>query len=186
MLLLVGLSLLMAEIFVPSGGLIGFLSFSSITAAIVMAFYQSGPIMGVSFLMIACVAVPFALAAAFRFLPHTPMGKRLLPDLPTSEEVMPDSDQRRRLRGLVGRVGRAKSRMLPSGAVIIDGHTVDAVSEGQPIEPGQPVRVIEVRGTMVVVRPVDEAETYENSQSEDLLSRPIDTLGLDSFEDPMA
>lgn len=186
MLLLVGLSLLMAEIFVPSGGLIGFLSFSSITAAIVMAFYQSGPIMGVSFLMIACVAVPFALAAAFRFLPHTPMGKRLLPDLPTSEEVMPDSDDRRRLRGLVGRTGRAKSRMLPSGAVVIDGHTIDAMSEGQPIEPGQPVRVIEVRGTMVVVRPVNESATDEKSPPEDILSRPIDSLGLDSFEDPLA
>ncbi|HEY2761108.1 MAG TPA: hypothetical protein VGI75_10200, partial [Pirellulales bacterium] len=109
MLLLVGLSLLMAEIFVPSGGLIGFLSFLSITAAIVMAFYQSGPVMGVSFLIVSFVAVPCALAAAFRFLPYTPMGKRLLPDLPTAEQVLPDSDERRRLRELLGRVGRAKS-----------------------------------------------------------------------------
>jgi membrane-bound ClpP family serine protease len=186
MLLLVGLSLLMAEIFVPSGGLIGFLSFSSITAAIVMAFYESGATMGISFLLIACVAVPFALAAAFRFLPHTPMGKRLLPDIPTSEDVMPDSDDRRRLRELVGRIGRAKSRMLPSGAVDVDGHTIDAVSEGPPIEPGQPVRVIAVRGTMVVVRAEDESATDRQEQPDDLLSRPADSLGFDPFEDPLA
>ena len=43
MLLVIGLSLVMAEIFVPSGGVIGFLSFSSITAAIVLAFYNKGP-----------------------------------------------------------------------------------------------------------------------------------------------
>ena len=158
MLLLVGLSLLMAEIFVPSGGLIGFLSFCSITAAIVMAFYQSGPVMGVSFLIVSFVAVPCALAAAFRFLPYTPMGKRLLPDLPTSEDVMPDNDERRKLRELLGRVGRAKSRMLPSGSVVVDNHIFDAVSEGQPIEPGHAVRVIAVRGTLVVVRPIEEHE----------------------------
>jgi membrane-bound serine protease (ClpP class) len=176
----------MAEIFVPSGGLIGFLSFLSITAAIVMAFYQSGPVMGVSFLIVSFVAVPCALTAAFRFLPYTPMGKRLLPDLPTAEQVLPDSDERRRLRELLGRVGRAKSRMLPSGAVSVDDHIFDAVSEGQPIEPGQPVRVIAVRGTMVVVRPIEEHEAQEEQPEDDVLSRPIDSLGLESFDDPLA
>jgi len=182
----VGLALLMAEIFVPSGGLIGFLSFSSITAAIVMAFYQSGPVTGVSFLLIACVAVPLALVAAFRLLPDTPVGKRLLASIPTAEEVLPDSEERRQLRGLVGRVGRAKSPMLPSGAVQIDNQVIDAVSEGQPIEPGQPVRVIEVRGTMVVVRPVDEGAVDEQAAPDDMLSRPIETLGLEPFDDPLA
>jgi len=182
----VGLALLMAEIFIPSGGLIGFLSFSSIVAAIVMAFYQSGPVTGVGFLLIACVAVPVALIAAFRLLPDTPMGKRLLAGIPTAEEVLHDSDERRQLRGLVGRVGRAKSRMLPSGAVVIDNQIIDAVSEGQPIEPDEPVRVIEVRGTMVVVRPVDESAVDEQGPEGDMLSRPIETLGLEPFDDPLA
>ena len=54
------------------------------------------------------------------------MGKRLLPTIPTAEEVLPDNEERRRLRQLVGRVGRAKSKMLPSGAVVIDGQMIDA------------------------------------------------------------
>jgi membrane-bound serine protease (ClpP class) len=189
-LLLVGLSLVMAEIFVPSGGVIGFLSFASIIAAIVMAFYQNGPTIGIMFLSVSCVAVPAVLAAAFRLLPGTPMGKRLLPDIPTAEDVLFDSEDRRRLRQLVGRVGRAKSKMLPSGAVMIDGHTIDAMSEGQPIEAEEPVRVIAVRGTMVVVQPVDEdaidkASSRQSRQDDDILSRPIDTLGLDPFDDPL-
>jgi membrane-bound ClpP family serine protease len=189
-LLLVGLSLVMAEIFIPSGGVIGFLSFASIIAAIVMAFYQSGPTIGIMFLSVSCIAVPAVLAAAFRLLPSTPMGKRLLPDIPSPEDVLPDREDRRRLRLLIGRVGRAKSKMLPSGAVMIDGQTIDAMSEGQPIEAEQPVRVIDVRGTMVVVRPVDENSTDEvgrrqGRQDDDILSRPIDSLGLDPFEDPL-
>jgi membrane-bound ClpP family serine protease len=189
-LLLVGLTLVMVEIFIPSGGVIGFLSFASIIAAIVMAFYQSGPTVGIMFLSVSCVAVPAVLSMAFRLLPGTPMGKRLLPEIPSAEDVLPDSEDRRRLRQLVGRVGRTRSIMLPSGAVMIDGQTIDAMSEGQPIEAEQPVRVIEVRGSMVVVRPIDESETDKFTgsrpqQDEDILSRPIDTLGLDPFVDPL-
>jgi membrane-bound ClpP family serine protease len=186
-LLLVGLALVIAEIFVPSGGIIGFLSFSSIAAAIVMAFYQSGPVAGAIFLMIACGAVPLALGAAFRLLPDTPVGKRLLATIPTAEEVLPDNEQRRRLRQLIGRVGIVKSKMLPSGAVQVDGEMIDAVSEGMPLEPGQRVRIIEVRGTQVVVRAVDaNSEEVESQSGGDMLSRPIESLGLESFDDPLA
>jgi len=76
--------------------------------------------------------------------------------------------------------------MLPSGAVVIDNQIIDAVSEGQPIEPDEPVRVIEVRGTMVVVRPVDESAVDEQGPPDDMLSRPIETLGLEPFDDPLA
>jgi membrane-bound ClpP family serine protease len=184
-LLLVGVTLVMAEIFIPTGGILGFLSFSSVIAAIVLAFNQGGPSTGLSFLLIACVAVPAAIAAGFRFLPETPMGKRLLPSIPTTEEVMPDDEDRRRLRKLVGKTGRAKSMMLPSGAVEIEGRIVDAVSQGLPIEPGQAVRVIEVRGTMVVVQPIDDLPDSERDPN-DVLAQPIESIGIDPFEEPLA
>src|SRR5690606_37313732 len=132
-----------------------------------------------------CLAVPVAIAAAFRFLPDTPVGRRLLASIPTAEEVMPDSEERRRLRQMVGKVGRAKSKMLPSGAVEIEGHVVDAVSQGIPIEIGQSVRVIEVRGNLVVVLPVDEMQPAERSQ-DDVLSQTIESLGIDPFDEPIA
>ena len=72
--------------------------------------------------------------------------------------------------------------MLPSGAVEIDGQTIDALSEGVPIESGQRVRVIEVRGMRVVVRPADD----EPPTTDDVLSQPIDSLGLEPFDDPLA
>jgi membrane-bound ClpP family serine protease len=88
---------------------------------------------------------------------------------------------------LVGRVGKVKSKMLPSGAVQIDGQMIDAVSEGMPLEPGQTVRVLEVRGNMVVVRAVeDDATEAEVEAPGDMLSRPIESLGLEAFDDPLA
>lgn len=184
MLMLVGLVLVILEIFVPSGGIIAFLAACSILASIIMAFTFK-PVAGMGFLLIACIAVPLSLALAFRFLPDTPVGKRLLPNIPTAEEVMPDNELRRFLRQVVGKTGRAKSKMLPSGAVEIEDHIVDAVSEGVPIEPGQLVRVLEVRGSYVVVRPLDETE-QPKQEPDDVLSQPINTLGLDPFEDPLA
>jgi membrane-bound serine protease (ClpP class) len=188
LLLLVGLALVMTEVFIPSGGILGVLAFVAIIAAIAMAFLRSGAFAGFMFVLVSLIAVPTILVFAFQWLPDTAVGKRLLAAVPTSEEVLPDDEQRRALRELVGKVGRAKSRMLPSGAVQIEGRTIDAVSDGFPIEPGQPVRVMEVTGTQVTVRLVTEevAASAPAAKADDVLAQSIDKLGLDPFEDPLA
>jgi len=77
--------------------------------------------------------------------------------------------------------------MLPSGAVEIDGQMVDAMSQGQAIEPGQYVVVTEVRANRVVVRLAKETERPgSRAAAEDLLSRPIEELGIESLDDPLA
>ncbi|HEX3727492.1 MAG TPA: NfeD family protein [Pirellulales bacterium] len=181
-LLVLGLTLVVAEVFLPSGGILGFLSLSALVSAVSLAFYYRGLEAGFLFLTVTAVLVPGALALAFRWWPHTPMGRRLLLDVPRGEDLLPDSPQRRTLRQLVGKLGVAKTVMLPSGAIIVDGQTIDARSEGMPIEAGQHVRVIEVRGNRVVVQPADDAPP----PADDLLSRPIESLGLDALDDPLA
>jgi membrane-bound ClpP family serine protease len=181
-LMLLGLALASAEVFVPSGGMIGFLSLVAVIAAVGLAFFR-GPWYGLSFLGLAVFAVPAVLAAALHFWPETKLGRRVLLDLPTSEEVLPDDDQRRELKSLDGRVGEAKSLMLPGGAVLIDGHHVDAVSEGMAIEKGAWVKVVEVRGTRVVVRPTIERPGSRNP--DDPLSQPIDELGFNPFDESL-
>lgn len=183
LLMLIGLALAILEIFVPSGGVIGFLSILSVLSAIALAFYR-GPWYGVSFLGVAVVALPAVLITALHWWPETTMGRRILLKVPTSEEVLPDFDDRRSLKNLLGRVGEARSLMLPSGAVVIDGRSYDALSEGIAIEKGQWVQVVEVRGTRIVVRPTDQPPT--SPAPGDPLSQPIDTLGLDSLGDPLA
>jgi membrane-bound ClpP family serine protease len=183
LLMFFGLALVLLEIFVPSGGVIGFLSIGSILASIFMAFYHRGAEVGFVFLLIAAVAVPATLVFGFRWWPHTPMGKRLLLDAPTSEEVLPDTPMRR-LRELVGKTGVAKTVMLPAGAIEVGGHTIDAISAGMPIEVGQYVRIVEVRSNRVVVQPADAPRSVE--EADDILSQPIESLGLSPFEEPLA
>jgi membrane-bound ClpP family serine protease len=184
LLLALGLALVCVEVFVPSGGILGFLSIASLVAGIVLAFYHRGAEVGFLFLTVTAVLVPVALALAFRYWPKTPMGRRLLLEVPTSEEVLPDSPLRQRLRSLVGKQGVAKTVMMPSGAVLVDGTTFDALSEGMPIEAGQRIKVIEVRAGRVLVRPVDDEEPAQPAN--DVLSQPIESLGLEGLEDPLA
>ena len=139
----------------------------------------------------AVLATPTVVILLLKWWPHTPIGRRVLLQVPSSEDVVPDSPKRRELQSLVGKVGRARSVMLPSGAVEIEGQVIDAVSEGMPIDPGQNVEVVEVRGTRVVVRPSEEQPTRPDTPAapgdkKDLLSEPIDDLGIDPFGDSVS
>lgn len=138
LLLLVGIALTVADVFLPSGGLLAFVAFCTIVAAVVMAFME-GSLLGMAVLAAALLGVPIVVVFALRWWPRTSMGQRVLLEAPTSEDVMPDSLSRRSLQVLVGRVGHAKSMMLPGGIIAVDSQTFDAISDGQPIEPGQRV-----------------------------------------------
>ena len=127
-------------------------------------------------------SVPSMLAIGFKFLPKTPIGKAFLGELPREEEILPEDPR----RALIGRVGVVRSKMLPSGAVEIDGQMVDAVTQGQAIDPGSYVVVIEVRANRVVVRPAGKDQRPSHQNSNDLLSRPIEELGIESLDDPLA
>ena len=183
LLLICAMALVVLEVFIPSGGILGFLSAASAVASIVIAF-RSGPLAGLVFVIVAILGLPAAIALALRILPDTPIGRRLLLRPPKADEVLPDDEKRRALLALVGKTGKAKTMMLPSGAAIIEGRTVNALSEGMPIESGQAVRVIEVRGNRVVVRIVEDAAP--SIRDDEGLDRPLDSLGLDSLEDPLS
>jgi hypothetical protein len=78
--------------------------------------------------------------------------------------------------------------MLPGGSITIDRRSYEAVSLGMAIDERSPVEVVDVRIGRLVVRPCESADEEVPTDSradkaEDLLSRPIDSLGID---DPLA
>ena len=152
-LLLLGLIFLVLEFFIPSAGALGTLCALSLLAAIVVGF-MAGPWTGATILVIEALVVPAALAAAVKWWPETPIGRQILIPRPKSpDEVLPDNENYRGLKDLVGKRGWARGIMLPSGSVLIDNRPYDAVSEGVPIEAGQTVLVVGVSTQRLVVRP---------------------------------
>lgn len=153
LLLALGFLFLVLEFFVPSGGLLAVLCALSLLAAIGVGFV-AGLGSGLAILLTVCGLVPLGVMAALRWWPKTPIGRRILIPRPSSaDEVLPETPAYRELTALIGRRGRSKGLMLPGGLVVIDGKTYDAVSEGVPIEPNQPVVVVNVSTQRLVVRP---------------------------------
>jgi len=180
-LFLLGCALVVLEVFIPSGGLISFLAVVVLAGSLVMAFRQSMET-GMGFLVLTVIGVPTVVGLAFKYWPQTPMGKAFLGELAHDGELVPEDPRRE----LVGRIGIATSKMLPSGAIQVDGETINAISQGMAISAGQAVRVLEVKGNRVMVCLANEEELRQAAVvSEDLLSKPIEELGLESLEDPL-
>lgn len=158
-LMTLGLFLIIAEVAVPSFGLLGGLATFSIIASVFVA-WQEDPALGSSFLVAAVLLVPAFVVIGFKILPRTPLGKRLILSGPTFVDGAA-VDQRD--KGLEGSEGVAMTTLRPAGMARLAGRRVDVVSRGELIEEGARVRVLEVRGNRVVVTRVHEIEPRQQA-----------------------
>lgn len=193
-LFLVGLAVMVLEVFVPSGGVLGFLSVIAIGAAIGEAFVEGGMAFGLAVLGVAFLAVPAVLAAAFRLFPETPLGRRVLPPPPAADEVRPGAARRRRLEALVGHRGRTVGELVPWGTIEVDGVACEAVSQTGPIAADAAVEVVGIEAAAVVVRPMAgrpgparQAQPDQTDQAAaDARSRTLEEFDFEGLEPPPA
>jgi len=154
-----GVLLGIAEIFIPSAGILVVLSLSAFIGSVVCAFQKSAG-WGITFVLAAPLVMLVAVVKGFKIFPKTPFGRRMIlarPDLQEheraadrgafAEPVAPSG-------ALVGREGVALTELRPAGAADIDGRRYQVVSEGDFIAAGDRVRVIETRGNVIVVEPL--------------------------------
>jgi membrane-bound ClpP family serine protease len=147
--IIVGLLLLGVEIFLP-GGVFGVLGAIFFVGALVIGFFAFGPQGGAVSALLLIVAGVLMMIAWLKFFPRTRMGLRL--SLHRDERDFKSSGDD--LAPLLGQEGVAQSSLRPSGIATIGGARHDVVAEAGYVEPGQRVRVIQVEGRRVVVRPV--------------------------------
>ena len=87
----------------------------------------------------------------FKFFPRTKAGKRLLAENDAQEWRSYDPEYEK----LLGQSGEAQTILRPSGKVMINGKKYDVVTQGEILEAGTPVKVIEVEGNRIVVEQFD-------------------------------
>lgn len=186
LLLIIGLTLIFLELFIPSAGVLGFLAMVALVASVVWAYMKEGMAVGTMFLAAEVILVPIAIGIAFQIWPHTPMGKRILLGAPDMGD--PDEIQASSLNRLVGKRGISTSSLLPSGVVEIEGETYDVLALGGAIDRGTAIEVIEVEGTRVFVVEARDEEVAQatRTEEEDPYSQPLESLGIDPSEDPFA
>jgi len=149
-----GLILLIAEVFIPSGGVIGVLALGFLAVSLGLAFSESTTL-GLEFLVAVCLLMPLALMLAVHLWPRTPLAKYIFLNPPDPEDVH-EPPHELRLEHLIGQYGRALTPLRPSGLVDFEGRRLDGLSEEGMIPAGALVRAIQVRGGQLVVRPAPD------------------------------
>ena len=153
-----GFVLAAIEVFLPSMGLIAAVAGLCALGGVVALFQESA---GWGFTGLGAVSLG-ALGAflfALKVLPHTPMGRGLILgdfDDEQPDDRLKDANELRELElALEGAVGTAATDLRPVGTAEIEGSRVEVIARTGAIDAGTPVRVVEVRGNEVYVRPTD-------------------------------
>jgi membrane-bound ClpP family serine protease len=148
--LCLGLALLVVEVFVPSGGFIGFSALFCIGVSLWHAFDYSTRL-GFAFLVIDLAAVPITAMLAFWLWTHTPMSRKFFLKPPAHDEIdVSHSDLNLPL--VVDCEGRALTPLRPSGHIEVEGRRYDGLAEEGFIPEGAAVRVVRSRSGQLVVR----------------------------------
>ena len=147
--------LIVAEVFVPSGGLISVFALACLIGGILL-FFNYSVLAGWIGVGIAAVMIPVVLVIAYRIFPKTRFGKSVTLNPPQREQgdAVPDTA---RLKELLGAVGVVLTPLRPVGMCDLSGHRVECVAESGYVDKGKTVKVIDVESTQLTVRIIDES-----------------------------
>jgi membrane-bound serine protease (ClpP class) len=159
-LLVAGIVLILLELFVP-GGILGVLGFIALMTGIIMAAFDA--MFGIVSLMIAMVVSAVILVLSARYFGTRGTWRKLtLTDRQQNEAGYVSS---RSYKELEGKRGMSVTPLRPSGIMMLDGKRYDVVSEGAFVAANQPVVVVQVEGSRIVVRPSGETVQFHHNES---------------------
>jgi membrane-bound serine protease (ClpP class) len=121
----------------------------------IIIFFGYSTIAGWIGIVIAVVMVPAVFITTYRILPRTRFGKNVILSQPQRDkgEGVPDAPQ---LKDLIGKIGVVLTPLRPVGMCDFSGVRVESVAESGYVNKDKKVKVINVDGTQVTVRVVEE------------------------------
>jgi len=148
-------ALIVAEVFVPSGGLISIVALACLIGGVVIFFNQSTTAGWIG-IGIATIMIPSVLVFAYRVFPKTRFGKSVTLTPPKREQgdAIPDTPE---LEELLGAVGVVLTPLRPVGMCDFSGRRVESVAESGYVDKGKKVKVINVESTQLTVRIIEES-----------------------------
>jgi membrane-bound serine protease (ClpP class) len=147
LLQLAGVLVIIAEIILPSGGILSLLAAGLFAYSLYHVFAHMSASAGMAFVIADLILIPILVYIGIKFMARSPVTLRST--LSREDGVTSQSrDQNRYL----GRTGRAATDLRPSGVAMIDGERMDVVTRGEYIEKRTGIIVIAVRGNQIVVK----------------------------------
>ena len=149
-LFLLSAALLVAEVFIPSFGLITVCSLACIVGGLAI-FFKLNPVAGWCGVAVAIVMIPSVLVGAYKIFPKTSFGKSVSLDMPKKQKGEGISDINE-LSGMLGRKGITTTVLRPVGMCDFAGKRLECVAESGYVDRGVTVEVIKIEGTQLTVR----------------------------------
>lgn len=150
-LFLLGLILLVVEMFIPGFGIAGGCGIVLLIVGIIMTAQTllQAFIMALILILLISLLLMFILRSAKK----GKLSKKLILKSASKREdgYSTTSDH----TALLGKEGLALSLLRPSGVGEFDGQRLDVVSEGLYIEPGTKIKIVQTEGRRIVVKPVE-------------------------------
>ncbi|MFA6186389.1 MAG: NfeD family protein [Phycisphaerae bacterium] len=143
-------ALLVAEVFVPSFGLIGICSLACLAGGLAI-FFKLNPAAGWCGVIVAVIMIPAVLVFAYKIFPKTNFGKEVSLDMPKKQkgEGISDIDE---ISGMLGYKGITTTVLRPVGMCDFAGKRLECVAENGYLDKGIAVEVIKINGTQLTVR----------------------------------
>ena len=149
---LVGVILLVVEVFMPGFGIPGISGSLLLLASIVMAWIEYGPKVGLGMSVAVLALMGIAISISLKSVGNG--------NLTNSELVLKDAvndggkAEREEMQALVGQEGTALTALRPVGAAEFACGKLNVQSDGEFIEKGTQVRIMRVNGTMIFVKKI--------------------------------
>jgi membrane-bound serine protease (ClpP class) len=148
---LVGVVVIIAEIILPSGGILSIAALGVFGYSLFIVFNEISMIIGFSFVAADLILIPVLVIVGLKLLARSPITLRQT--LSRKEGV---SSQSSELESYVGRQGNALTDLRPTGIAVINGKRVDVVTRGEYLEKDSAIIVSAVTGNQIIVRKKDE------------------------------
>ena len=149
-LYLASAALVIAEVFVPSGGVISICAFACLIGGLMIFFHRSTTAGWIG-IIIAVIMIPSVLVVAYKMFPKTRFGKSVMLTPPKRQrgDAIPDTAE---LKDMLGAVGFVLTPLRPVGTCDFSGQRVECVAESGYIDKGKKIKVIRVQETQLTVR----------------------------------
>ena len=148
-------ALIIAEVFVPSGGLISICALACLIGGVAI-FFQHSTTAGLIGVGVAIIMIPSVLIIAYKVFPKTRFGKSVTLTPPERQEgdAVPDTPE---LKDMLGAVGVVITPLRPVGMCDFSGQRIECVAESGYVDKGQKVKVVRVQSTQLTVRVIEES-----------------------------
>ena len=149
---LLGMILIIVEVFLPGFGLPGIGGIVLVGAGVVMVGMHFGSLTAVGTLLV-IIAVLAVLVSWVLRQASRGGGKRSDLFLQERDDLRTQQED---MKVLVGKSGTTTSVLRPAGIGDFDGVRLNVVTEGGVIEKDMPIEIVRVDGSRIVVRPVSK------------------------------